>query len=625
MLLCTILNISTTYLRDMKSLALNRILRLAFALSIAALVNEINLDYIESYIYDLRVRLSPAPQVSGHVSTVSISPSTVQFFQGVPSMGHHVQALKQLLKANPRSVTYLTKPDQIFGTPKEIAEFAKLAKKIPFYVLANHLSMKGEDNKFSMPKPLNKLTVFSGPKTADTTLFAKDGVTRRALYSYQNQPLLQVHLAQSYNTHIKDPGKVRGLWSFRDSNQVYIHYAPKGSFIQIKFEDLVKGEFDPKNINDKIILIGTDLGTTIKNYASSPYSRAIEHGLPTLELNANMIDTFIRNSAPIQSPKWLNILLTFITSLITVYVVLSIHPLNGLLIIVGILGVFFLTAYLSYWPFGIWLKISHPIATIFMCYYFFIPYRLIKENRRSWEYYQKNKLLTKVEELKDNFISMMSHDLKTPLARIQGMADVIRTDQTVSLSEQQNQAVETIQSSSLELTDFIESILNFSRIESHGVELQFKSQDVNQLIKESIRKLDFKAKSKNIELISELEPLFSLKMDPYLIRQILTNLIENSIKYSPEGTKILINSDEQDDFIVVQISDQGQGISKNDLENIFMKFYRCKEAKTSAIKGSGLGLYLSQYFAHLHKGKITVESDLNMGSTFNLYIPYNKN
>src|SRR6476661_10074127 len=96
-----------------------------------------------------------------------------------------------------------------------------------------------------------------------------------------------------------------------------------------------------------------------------------------------------------------------------------------------------------FWWAGVWIGMAHPLLAIFICYYFFIPYRLIIENRRSWEYYQKNRLLTQVEELKSNFMRMMSHDLKTPLARISGMTEVIGKDHG-DLSETQRKALDTI-------------------------------------------------------------------------------------------------------------------------------------------------------------------------------------
>jgi signal transduction histidine kinase len=322
----------------------------------------------------------------------------------------------------------------------------------------------------------------------------------------------------------------------------------------------------------------------------------------------------------VQLSDWVNNLITTLIALLTVFVVWSLKPTQGLIILASTLTTFASISYILFALGGIWVGMAHPILAIFICYYFFIPYRLIKENRRSWEYYQKNKLLTQVEELKTNFLSMMSHDLKTPLARIQGMADVALQDSN-SLSPQQNEALETISKSSEELTYFITSILNLTRVESEGVKLHLQSKDVNALLDEVIRKFEYMAQKKNISIIREFEPLFSVKMDVDLMRQVFANLVENAIKYSKENSKILVTTEETDGRISIQVADQGIGIRRDEINNIFLKFYRSHDAKSSPIKGSGLGLYLAKYFVELHKGEIAVESVHDQGSTFTVNLP----
>jgi signal transduction histidine kinase len=266
------------------------------------------------------------------------------------------------------------------------------------------------------------------------------------------------------------------------------------------------------------------------------------------------------------------------------------------------------------------VDMAHPLLAIFLCYYFFIPYRLIIENRRSWEYYQKHKILSEVEQLKTNFIGMMSHDLKTPLARIQGMTEVIAKDPS-PMSSQQREALDLIKQSAEDLTRFISAILNYAKIESQGVALHLQSKDINLLLEEVMKKNEFMARLKQIQMVAELEPLFSIPVDPDLVKQVLSNLIENAIKYSPENSKVLISSEEKDGKILIQVADQGVGIPQQDLEHVFMKFFRSASAKSSAVKGSGLGLYLAKYFVELHKGHIFVESTPGQGSTFTVELP----
>jgi signal transduction histidine kinase len=215
---------------------------------------------------------------------------------------------------------------------------------------------------------------------------------------------------------------------------------------------------------------------------------------------------------------------------------------------------------------------------------------------------------------------MMSHDLKTPLARIQGMADVVLTD-TNPLSNGQASAIRTIRDSSRELSDFIGSILNLSRIESKHIKLHLKSRDINQVLENVIQQCDYLAKKKNIEILTEFDPLFSLKVDEDLLKQAFMNLVENGIKYSPENSKILISTEESGSTLVVQVADQGRGIADDEIPHIFHKFYRSWDVQNSAIKGSGLGLFLAKYFVELHRGRIEVESQLGKGSTFTVFLP----
>jgi signal transduction histidine kinase len=200
------------------------------------------------------------------------------------------------------------------------------------------------------------------------------------------------------------------------------------------------------------------------------------------------------------------------------------------------------------------------------------------------------------------------------------MLEVVLLD-SQPLSAHQREAIDTIKHSSDDLLKFINAILNYGRIESEGVQLHLQSKDINNVLQEVIRKHEFLAKVKRIQIVSELEPMFPVPMDADLMKQVLSNLVENAIKYSPEDTKILVSSEEKEDRIVIQVADQGPGIPQDELQNIFMKFFRSKNAKSSPIKGSGLGLYLAKYFTELHKGNITVESNYGNGSTFTVELP----
>jgi signal transduction histidine kinase len=145
--------------------------------------------------------------------------------------------------------------------------------------------------------------------------------------------------------------------------------------------------------------------------------------------------------------------------------------------------------------------------------------------------------------------------------------------------------------------------------------------DVNQILGKVLAKHEFLAKAKHVEIQTDLEPLFSLQLDARLIEQVFSNLLENALKYSPEKSQVRLKSWESEDRIWVSIEDQGPGIPPEELSNIFQKFYRSKSAKTSPIKGSGLGLYLARYFVELHQGSLDLQSKPGQGSTFTVKLP----
>ena len=602
---------------------LQTLLRVSFALSIAFILNQFSFDFIESYLYDMRMRLKPVSPMSGHVQTIAIDPKTIDNMNRTPNAADHLKLLTQLKNAGVKVVIYLISPGEVVGSYDELVALAHKAEEFPHFLIAiSDVWPRSQDANFIPRPPFEKLKAISAPYTSDLKLAAKDDVTRRMFTSFQNELLMHPSVAALYHPEIREEKNIRGLFKFFASNQVFIDFRPSGTYPRTSFYSAMNGGFSLKQFKGNIVVVGRDIQATVDDYVRTPFSRDVI-AMSFLEMHANMLDTMILNSAYVQTPTWLSLLITSLISMLTVYVVLLVKPTKGLLILGAAFVSFSLLCYLLFWWAGLWIDMSHPFLSIFVCYYFFIPYRLIIENRKSWEYLQKNRLLTQVEELKTNFLSMMSHDLKTPLARISGMTEVVLGDATV-LSVRQKDAVLNIRKSCDELVEFISSILNLGRVESKELKLHMSSKDPNQLLDEVISKCEYAANQKNISIQTEYETLFSLKMDVDLIRQVFSNLLENAIKYSPENSRVLVSTEERDGYIVVQFADQGNGIPADEISHVFMKFYRSKSAKSSSVKGSGLGLYLAKYFVELHKGRISLDSSYGQGSTFTVELPQNQ-
>jgi signal transduction histidine kinase len=263
------------------------------------------------------------------------------------------------------------------------------------------------------------------------------------------------------------------------------------------------------------------------------------------------------------------------------------------------------------------------VATL-ITYLVFTGYRLAIQENRQWRSVKQAQYLRELDQMKSNFLSLVSHDLKTPIAKIQAIVERMRGSephQPALLSEW----LESIENSNNELKHYITSILNLSRIESQEVLLNRKSNDINRVIEEALKRLLPLATHRGISIQKELEPLFSVEFDEDLIRQVITNLIDNAIKYSPSPSTVTVRSREEDDSVWVEVIDQGPGIPKDQLPLLFRKFNRFLHPKRNErkdpAKGTGLGLYLSKYFIELHGGTIRIQSTEGKGTTLSFSLP----
>ncbi len=612
--------VSNKFIKFSKSAWFYTAVRLTLAIAAGVAIQYINLDYFEYLTYDWRVRYRSAPTISNKVAIISIDKKTVRELGYEIPAETHQQLLTKLIDAKVKSATYpLNEKDivPIYGEVKAINELSQYIKDKAVYLGKDAGFNPSDLAKARLKEPFQNFKTLPAPVTKDENGFAKDRVTRRAVISFDGIPSMHTSLAQSVSQTPVD-NVFRGEFDYYTSKQVLINFRQPGSYQRISFIDVLNNKYDVNQLAGKIVLIGDESNTLLENFVTNPYHRGTFH-LNRLELHANILDTLIANNAPVKTPNWLRLLLTCLVSALTVFVVLKLRPSNGLVVIILTLVSIFGLGFSLFAGANFFLSIAHPLLAVFICYYFFIPYRLIVENRKSWEYYHKNRLLTQVEELKSNFMRMMSHDLKTPLARIQGMTDIVKREQ--NLNPEQNKALKTISDSSEELTEFIGSILSLGRIESKEIKLSVQSKDINAIMEKVITKCNYQAQYKNIQIITEFEPLFSVQVDEDLIKQVFTNLIENAIKYSPENSKILISSEEDNGKVLVQVADQGIGIAKQEQDQVFSKFYRSRSVTNGPIKGSGLGLYLANYFVNLHSGKIQIESEPNKGSTFTVELP----
>lgn len=351
----------------------------------------------------------------------------------------------------------------------------------------------------------------------------------------------------------------------------------------------------------------------------TPYDRS-PMGTTLLEGAAQTLGTLLEDNAINKSPPWFNWLLSLVIGILTVNVVLLFSPVRGILSVVSEIAFLFVFSLLSLTLFNRWIDVAHPFIVACFGYYLVIPYRLVSEYRQRWHYQQKTEIMSELEQLKSNFLSLVSHDLKTPIARIQGNAELLLNEASPK-TPKETKILSAIVNTTENLSQHVEAILDLTRIESSQMPLNKASKDINATIIEVVESKQGMASDKEIKIQTRLEPIFSFKFDLRLIRRVIANLIENAIKYSPAGSTITVLSKEENGWIRVSIEDEGPGIAPEEQDRVFSKFYRGQNPLTHQEKGTGLGLYLVKYFVELHKGFVDLKSEIGKGSTFTVSLP----
>jgi len=228
-----------------------------------------------------------------------------------------------------------------------------------------------------------------------------------------------------------------------------------------------------------------------------------------------------------------------------------------------------------------------------------------------------------IARMKNEFVSNVSHEFKTPLASIKAYVEML-VDGEARDEDTQKEFYDIIQSETNRLTRLIENILNISRIESGVVKVVKEPLSLTGVVKQMIDVVLPQARAKNQKIVERLAPVYyQVEADHDMIRQAVLNLLSNAIKYTSDGGTITlaVTVDERRDLAVCDITDTGAGIPAEDLPHIFDKFYRVR-ANSKMAKGTGLGLTLVKHIVEtVHGGRLTVTSEAGAGSTFTFELP----
>ncbi len=218
---------------------------------------------------------------------------------------------------------------------------------------------------------------------------------------------------------------------------------------------------------------------------------------------------------------------------------------------------------------------------------------------------------------RENFVSCLTHDLRTPLVAANRMLDLINQAAFGNVTCEQKEAISNIVSSNQNMLEMLNTLLETHQYELGQKALSFIEVDLRKLIKDVVTELQSLAIDREIKLTSDVDPtVLEIKGDRLELRRVITNLISNALKFTDEG-EVKISLTQTKSQVALAVEDSGIGISKQDMETIFQRFHQGNHRRA----GKGLGLYLCQQIINAHQGKITVESELNKGTTFTVSLP----
>ncbi len=229
----------------------------------------------------------------------------------------------------------------------------------------------------------------------------------------------------------------------------------------------------------------------------------------------------------------------------------------------------------------------------------------------------------RLSEVKTDFINNMTHELKTPISTIALSSEVLKSEGICEYPDRVQRYAHIISAENLRLESQVERVLQLAKLDKGKIELKNEKVDVHQLIEKSLPAFQLVIEQRNGKLYNELNADNSVVYgDKVHLTNVIYNLLDNAIKYSPNAPNILIKTSVLNSKFVLEITDNGKGMTKEQTKQIFDKFYRVPTGSVHDVKGFGLGLYYVKEIIKAHKGRVSVSSNIGKGSRFSVELPF---
>ncbi|HKK43675.1 MAG TPA: HAMP domain-containing sensor histidine kinase, partial [Bacteroidales bacterium] len=230
----------------------------------------------------------------------------------------------------------------------------------------------------------------------------------------------------------------------------------------------------------------------------------------------------------------------------------------------------------------------------------------------------------KISEMKSDFINNMTHEFKTPIATISLAADTINNPKVIGDETRIRHFIDMIKKENSRMNKKVETILQIASLDKKEIEFRFECVSVHDIIQHALETIEIQVQQRNGEIILHLDAEHpEIFGDFDHLTNLVNNLLDNAIKYSPETLEITVSTENKEKGVILSVEDKGIGMSKAVQSKIFERFYRQSSGNIHDVKGFGLGLNYSRAIVEAHKGNITVTSEPGKGSRFDIYLPFN--